>query len=77
MARSGVGLVHAGSVRVGLLRTPAATLAFVQVGDLAAAGSVTPWEALNTLFLPAESLGGLADAVDRARVRIRELRARP
>lgn len=67
---------HAGSLRLGVLRTRGAAVAYVQAGDpdLLRAPSVA--DGLSALFWQPADLPALADAVNRVLARIRELRGK-
>jgi hypothetical protein len=67
---------HAGSLRVGVLRTRAATVAYLQAGDLDLLRAPSVADGLSALFWQPADLPALADAVNRVLARIRELRGK-
>jgi hypothetical protein len=67
---------HAGSLRMGVLRTRAATVAYVQAGDPETLRAPSPADGLGALFWQPTDLPALADAVTRVLARIAELRGK-
>jgi hypothetical protein len=65
---------QAGSLRLGVLRTRAAAVAYVQAGDLDVLAAPSVADGLGALFWHPADLPALADAVSRVLARIRELR---
>jgi hypothetical protein len=67
---------HAGSLRLGVLRTRPATVAYVQAGDPEILRAPSVAEGLGALFWQPADLPALADAVNRVLARIAELRGK-
>jgi hypothetical protein len=67
---------HAGSLRLGVLRTRAATVAYVQAGDPEILRAPSAADGLSALFWQPADLPALADAVNRVLARIAELRGK-
>jgi hypothetical protein len=67
---------QAGSLRLGVIRTRAATVAYVQAGDLDVLAAPSVADGLGALFWQPADLPALADAVNRVLARIRELRSK-
>jgi hypothetical protein len=66
---------HAGSVRVGAVRLPGATVAYVQAGNVDTIPPPTAFDANAALFLATDDLRALADALDRVAEHLGRLRA--
>jgi hypothetical protein len=67
---------HAGSLRMGVLRTRAATVAYAQAGDPEILRAPSVADGLGALFWQPADLPALADAVNRVLARIAELRGK-
>jgi hypothetical protein len=67
---------HAGSLRLGVLRTRAATVAYVQAGDPEILRAPSAADGLSAIFWQPADLPALADAVNRVLARIAELRGK-
>jgi hypothetical protein len=65
---------HGGSLRVGVLRGRADTVAYVQAGDLPTLVQRAVWEVPTTLYLPVRDLPALAAALAQAAATIDTLR---
>jgi hypothetical protein len=65
---------HGGSLRVGVLRGRADTVAYVQAGDLPTLVQRAVWEVPTTLYLPVRDLPALATALAQAAATIDTLR---
>lgn len=63
-----------GSLRIGWLTLRGGSVAYIQAGDPAALALRAVWDVPATLYLPAEQLPALADAIGQAAAKIRHLR---
>jgi HAMP domain-containing protein len=68
---------HGGSLRVGVTRIEAETLAFVQAGDIPTFTLRPVWQIPTTLYLSVADLASLAKAVGQASAKVQALRGRP
>lgn len=65
-----------GSVRVGVMRLGAESIAYVQAGDSAALALHQVWQAPATLYLSVADLASLANGIRQSAVKIQALGAR-
>jgi hypothetical protein len=66
--------VHAGSLRIGVLRIRGGEVAYLQAGNVRVLRAPTPFETSSALFFPVADLAALHDAIGQAEIKIKKLR---